>query len=363
MRLRPRALFLPVCIAILLAAAAAVPLPLFVERPGAVVSLADLVDVGATPDEGSGEIDGDFLLTFVNLRRATLVLAVHGLASSDVSLLPVAQLTGGTDDDAYFRRQREVFATMADVAAALGLQAAGLPVEIGAPSGALVAAVFPGSPAAEALRPGDVVTAVGETPVRSAGDLVAAVRGARADTLEVVFERAGEEQRVRITRGRVPGLPDPGLGVRAEDVVPPIDLPVPVDVDVGRIGGPSAGLMIALTVYDLASPEDLAAGRRVAGTGGVVLDGRVTTIGGIGLKVLAAARQGADVFLAPEAQEDEARSAVPDGSALEVVGVADVDEAIEALQAARSARGETGREGAHPRLATLGGPPWSAPGG
>lgn len=335
MRFRWRALFLPLCIAILLMAAAAVPLPVFLERPGPVASLTELVDVGPAPSgeetQAVGEVDGDYLLTVVNLRRATLVLLVHGLLAPDVSTLPAVQLTGGVDDATYFGRQREVFATTADVAAALGLQAAGFPIEFGTPRGVLVAEVFPGAPAAGALEPGDIVTTIDDTDVRSTTELVAAVRAVREPTMEVEFVREDEERRVQITRGAVPGIDQPGLGVRVEDLIPAIDLPVPVDIDATRIGGPSAGLMIALTVYDKAAPEDLAAGRRVAGTGGVTLDGTVTPIGGIELKVLAAHREGADVFLAPASQAADAQTAVPPGSALQVVGVATVDDAIQEL--------------------------------
>lgn len=324
-----RRLFLPVCIAILLLASVTVPLPVFAERPGAVVSLTDLVDVGAAQTDG--EVDGDFLLPLVNLRRATVALFAAGLVSSGITLVPVVALTGGADDAAYFGRQRELFASTADVAAALGLQAAGYPVEFGPARGVLVAAVFPGAPAEGALRPGDVVTAVGGAQVRSSGDLVAAVRGARDATLEVVFTRAEEEGRVRITRGQVPGLEQPGLGVRVEDLVPTFDLPVPVELDSGRIGGPSAGLMIALTVFDKVSPEDLAGGRRVAGTGGVLADGTVTRIGSIELKVLAAVREGADILLVPASQREAALAALPEGSDLRVIGVETVQDAIDVL--------------------------------
>lgn len=331
MRLRPRALFLPICVIILVTAATTVPLPLFVESPGAVISLIDHVEVA--PGDQAGEIDGDFLLTLVNLRRATVVRLAQGLVRPDMSLLSVAQLTGGVDDATFFGRQRDVFASTAEVAAGLGLQAAGHPVEFPSPRGVLVAEVFPGAPAAGALEPGDIVTAVDGEPVRSAHELVEAVQAATNPVLRVEFLREEQERRVRIARGQVPGLDQPGLGVRAQEVVPRIELPIPVTVDSGQIGGPSAGLMIALTVYDTVSPDDLAAGRRVAGTGGITTDGAVTPIGGIELKVLASHRQGVELFLAPQEQLDQARAAVPDGSTLQVVGVATVDDAIRTLQA------------------------------
>ena len=70
-------------------------------------------------------------------------------------------------------------------------------------------------------------------------------------------------------------------------------------------------MMIALSVYDQVLPGiDLARGRTVAGTGSIDEQGRVGPIGGAGLKVIAAHRKGADVFLAPAANIDAARQAL-----------------------------------------------------
>lgn len=328
----PRAAFLPISIAILLMAAFTVPLPVFVEQPGSLLSLPEHVDVQAEEAaEAAGEVDGDFLLTLVNVRRATVFWLVQGLVDPELGFLFAGELTGGVDDDTYFDRQREIFASTADVAAAVALEAAGFPVESGEPRGALVADVMPGAAVEGALEPGDVVTAVDDSEVRSASELVAAVRRAGGATLEIEFVREDREQRVEVAPRQIPGLDQPGLGVRAEDMLPPIELPVPVTVDTGRIGGPSAGLMIALTVFDEVSPESLAAGRRIAGTGGITLDGTVTPIGGIGLKVLSADREGADVFLAPQPQLAAARQALPAGSEVDVVGVASFRDAVEVL--------------------------------
>jgi len=327
-----RAAFLPGCIAILLMAAFTVPLPVFVERPGHLVSLPEHVEV-EVEDEGA-EVDGDFLLTLVNLRRATVFWLVRGLVEPDLFFLPAAQLTGGVDDDLYFDRQREVFASTADVAAAVALEAAGYPVEMGEPRGALVVGVLPGGPVEGVLQPGDVVTAVGDSEVRSAQELVAAVRRAGGAAMAIEFVRADRRRRVEVAPGEVPGLDEPGLGVRIEDMLPPIELPLPVTVDTGRIGGPSAGLMIALTVFDKVSPEALADGRQVAGTGGITRDGTVTPIGGIGLKALAADREGADVFLVPHSQAADARAALPPDSGVTIMGVRRFDDALDALRGA-----------------------------
>jgi PDZ domain-containing protein len=104
-----------------------------------------------------------------------------------------------------------------------------------------------------------------------------------------------------------------------------------VEVSSGHVGGPSAGLMIGLAVYDLVDDTDMAAGRRIAGTGTLDIDGRVGPINSVELKVPAALRQGAQVFLAPASQAEAARSAVPAGSDLRVIGVDTFDDARAAL--------------------------------
>jgi len=90
------------------------------------------------------------------------------------------------------------------------------------------------------------------------------------------------------------------------------------------IGGPSAGLMFALTLVDHLDRRDLARERLVAGTGAIRPDGAVLPVGAVAEKVKA----GADLFLVPDVQTGEAAAAASD---LEVIGVGSVDEAVEAL--------------------------------
>ena len=97
------------------------------------------------------------------------------------------------------------------------------------------------------------------------------------------------------------------------------------------MGGPSAGLLTALTVYDLLSPEDLAAGRHITGTGTLALGGQVGEIGGIVQKLHAAIAADADVFLAPAPQADLVTWVA--AGRIKVVGVATFDEALAVLQA------------------------------
>ncbi len=329
-----RRALLPLSLLTLVAALLIVPLPLYVEQPGRLVSLAACVEVAAPDAE---PVAGDYLLTTVNLVEATTYEALRGAVVADAAVVRKREvLPPGVDPSAFFDAQADVFATTADVAAAVGLEAAGFEAEVTG-DGVSVVRALPDTPAAGVLFPGDVVTAVDGEPVRVDADLRAAVAAAGAGaTLRLSLVRDGTAQEVAVTPTLLEGRPV--IGVEIETANPRVVLPVPVEVASGAIGGPSAGLMIAVTVYDkVSADEDLAAGRRVAGTGTIDEQGRVGPIGGIRLKVIAAHRAGVDVFLAPASQLAEARAGVPPGGELEVVGVADFDAARAAL--ARSAAG------------------------
>jgi PDZ domain-containing protein len=107
-------------------------------------------------------------------------------------------------------------------------------------------------------------------------------------------------------------------------------LPVPVSIDTENIGGPSAGLMFALSIYDRLTPGDLTGGRRIAGTGQITEDGSVVPIGGIGEKLVGARRHGATMFLLPRGNCEEAFDHPPPG--LRLVPVSSVSDAIAFLQ-------------------------------
>ena len=95
--------------------------------------------------------------------------------------------------------------------------------------------------------------------------------------------------------------------------------------------GASHGLMVGLTTYAAVSGDDLAAGRHVAGTGRLLGDGSVGTIGGLPSKAAAARRQGADVLIVPARQAHLLDHV--DVGGMQVLAVTSIDDAIRQLRA------------------------------
>ena len=143
-------------------------------------------------------------------------------------------------------------------------------------------------------------------------------------TFEVIA--GGETNTVTVTRAQCAGSERPLVGVNLID-----RFPFDVDISSGDVGGPSAGLMWALGLYDLLTPGDLTAGRTIAGTGTIDMRGNVGPIGGIIDKVVGAERAGAEIFLVPADNMAELEGV--DTGDMRLISVAKLQDALDALQA------------------------------
>ena len=192
------------------------------------------------------------------------------------------------------------------------------------------------SPSDEVLDPGDRLLRADGVTLEGVEDLVEVLDGRQpGDVVEMAIDR-----------------PDVGeLDVEVELVASPddpsrtivgfypfdtrrVELPFELDIDTGRIGGPSAGLAFTLTLIDELTEGELTGGGKVAVTGTINLDGSVGPIGGLRQKASAVAQAGVDVFLVPEAQgpDDIALAQLSGGDDLTIIPVATVEDAIEALE-------------------------------
>ncbi len=184
-----------------------------------------------------------------------------------------------------------------------------------------------GMPATGVLRTGDVITAVDGRPVTCrtpAGTLIKA----RAPGAQVVLtvDRHGTTRKFRLKTADARGSAVVGVGV-----LETYRFPFQVRINVGNIGGPSAGLMFALGIVDKLTPGDLTGGRFIAGTGEIAVNGAVGPIGGIQQKMAGARASGATVFLTPAANCPDTAGAVPQG--LRVIKVSTLAGAVHALKA------------------------------
>lgn len=193
----------------------------------------------------------------------------------------------------------------------------------------VVADVPADSPSAGILEVGDVLLRYGDDPVTD----LASIRAIELPTapIDIAFRRDGEE-RVESITPRLTATPDGDRALLGVTVREDLSLPFDVDIELGDVGGPSAGMMFALAIVDKLEPGDLTGGLVVAGSGSIGVDGEIGPIGGIRQKLFAAVEIGADYFLADEANCAEALAGGVPGE-LPVYAVDDLAEAIAVVEA------------------------------
>lgn len=310
---------------VIVLAFAIVPMPVMMTFPGPTFTVEDLVDVSGP----TTEVSGDLVMVTVYLRQPGMAEVLHAMLVEDRRLHPRQELVpAGLSTEEYLAGQRRVFASSLELAAAAALSAAGEPVEAGVE--VAVRDVLPDGPAAGVLAPDDVLLALDGEPITDLEELAATTATLEPGTeVALRIQRDGQARDVTVTIGMLPGGERAGIGVTLGAATTRLQLPREVSIADRQIGGPSAGLVTALAIFDLVTDEDLVAGRRIAATGTMMANGTVGRIGNIPEKVTVAIGQDADVLLVPSSQAAEAVAAA-DGR-LQVVGVDTIDEAIAAL--------------------------------
>lgn len=193
-----------------------------------------------------------------------------------------------------------------------------------------ISGTISGLPAAGRLHRGDVVKAVDGKPVTCKSSAATMIR-ARPVGHRVVLTiaRSGKVRTVALRTGSYKG--EPVIGV---NVVESFKFPFQVKINIGNVGGPSAGMMFALAIIDKLTPSNLTGGKFIAGTGEIEVNGAVDPIGGIQQKMAAARAAGATVFLAPADNCSDTAGSVPTG--LRVIKVSTLRGAIAALKAVKA---------------------------
>jgi len=208
--------------------------------------------------------------------------------------------------------------------------------ELGYPARVRVKTVAKGMPSEGVLQVGDIIENVDGTAVDTQQKLLELIRAKPAGTaLTLGITRGGKAQTVTVTTAAgEDGVPR--IGIEPEVVqAPPFTLSIPIE----NVGGPSAGLMLALGIIDKIKPEDLTGGKIIAGTGTIDDAGHVGPIGGVPQKLVAAKRDGATFFLTPKENCAEAvQNAMP---GLILVQVTTLDDALGALATIRSGQQPT----------------------
>jgi PDZ domain-containing protein len=299
--------------------------------PDAAHPVAPLVEVkGGKDPVGPGGI------YFVDVfeRRASMFESLFPWIHDGATLVPAKLIVPpGVSDKAVRQADLREMSISQRVAAAVALKRLGYKV-VARPSGVIVAALDSRSHAVGKLRPSDVIVTVNGVSTRTIAELRAQLAKVKpGDTVELGVSRGiaanqGDDLVVSVKTMADTSNEKRAIVGFAPEQAAEIRLPLKVSIDAGNVGGPSAGLAFALEVMEELG-HNVDRGYKVAATGQIELDGKVTAIGGVKQKTFGVRKAKADVFLVPAGENAQEARRYANG--LRIIPVKSFPQALRAL--------------------------------
>jgi Lon-like protease len=297
----------------------------FLFVPDKAKPLAEKVEVQGGRDTANGDVY--YVDLFVRrIRKLEQLLPFTRPEGS--TFVPESTLTpDGTSDAERNRQNAEDMRRSEQIAAVVALRSLGYQVTA-TPRGVLVTSVYSDVPAAKVLDPNDVIVGVNGVPVRRPTELRREIeRLEPGDKVQLSVRRDGKVEDVSVRTIADPRDGRTVIGILVDQDAK-IELPIDVDIDLGRVGGPSAGLPFALEIARQLG-RNVTHGCRIAATGALALDGSVIPIGGVKQKTIGVRRAGVDTFLVPVGGNAEIARKYADG--LRIIPVESFQQALRKL--------------------------------
>jgi len=270
-------------------------LPYYVSKPGMAKELAPIIEV----DNGFEE-KGSFMLTTIRMGRANIYSYLLAKVNDYQEIYPIEAIRQEEEtDEEYNVRQLHLMSSSKTSAIEVAYKKAGIPINYHY-KGVYVLNVMKGMPAEGKLQPGDRIFKIDDMEFQSSEEFIQYVGSKKAkDEIVLTYNRGDQTNSVKLNvQSFGENTERVGVGIGLVDDKE-IEVEPEVKVETSDIGGPSAGLMFSLEIYNQLTEVDLTRGYKIAGTGTISSDGSIGRIGGIEQKVIAADKAGAEIFLAP----------------------------------------------------------------
>ncbi|GGH73337.1 hypothetical protein GCM10010978_11120 [Compostibacillus humi] len=310
-------------------------LPFYIQKPGGADALNPIVEVA-----DGYESEGDMHLVTVSGMQATPLFYALAKIAPYNDIMPIEDVfPDGISQEEYMEAQLQVMETSQEAATVVAYTAAGADIEIEY-KGVYVVSVLKDRPADGILQSGDRIIAVDGNEIKEAEDLINYIQTREAKDIVTVEFIRGDKTMTDTIELDVIDEADGKIGIGITLVTDrEVTVHPEVEFSSGKIGGPSAGLMFSLEIYDQLTEEDLTRGYHIAGTGEIDYEGNVHRIGGIDKKIVAADKEGIDIFFAPNENGKEGsnyeiavKTAEAIGSDMKIVPVDTFDDALNFLK-------------------------------
>ncbi|MDT3426373.1 PDZ domain-containing protein [Paenibacillus forsythiae] len=308
--------------------------PYVVYQPGDASEVAPMIRV---ENEDKAE-EGTFMMTTVSASYANVALLLYSALNPNAEIDRKAERLGNQTEEEYAATQVYYMSSSQSNAVEAAYKAAGVPYHD--ETEYLFVFSVPAGDGRGQLKPGDKILSVAGQHVTDPEALSKLLSSRKVgDRVTVALERDGKKLQEDVTLVEIKDSEGkaarPGLGVviGAVQKVEASEAGRTVSFTDTNVGGPSAGLMFTMEIYNRLTQGDLTRGYRVAGTGTIDPGGEVGPIGGVQFKIVAADRKGAEIFFVPLKNYEAAKAKADKiGTRMKLVPVSTLNEAIQYMK-------------------------------
>ncbi|MDR0269156.1 SepM family pheromone-processing serine protease [Paenibacillus sp.] len=286
------------------------PTPYIIYQPGSADEVKPMLSV----QKGERDEKGTFMMTTVSASYANLVMLVVSAFNPNAEIDQKQSRLGNKSEDEYAAEQVYMMNDSQSSAVEAAYHEANVSYSI-VPQYLFIFSTPEGDEARKNFKPGDHLSEVDGHPIRGNESLSSLLKSKKVgDQVTVKLIRDGKELEEKVNlieiKDKNTNQMRPGLGVTIATMqkVEPKDPGLQVNFANTRIGGPSAGLMFTMEIYNQLTEGDLTKGYQVAGTGTIDKDGNVGPIGGVQHKIVAADRKHAEIFFVPKENYADAKA-------------------------------------------------------
>lgn len=272
-----------------------IPIPYYIEQPGATINLAKLITVNQKVDKQTGS----FSLTSVGVQQATPMTALLAKCSSFKEVVSAHELMGKATGEEYNQMQNYYMKSAQNNAKEQALRLAGMPFQM-TYKGVYILSVEKQSSFYGKIQVGDTITGIDGQKFENSQAFMKYVQSKKvSEQVEITYLHHNQPAVAKGALIELPSNKKAGIGISLVDHTE-ITSDQTIDFHIENIGGPSAGLMFTLEIYQQLTGKNLRKGQMIAGTGTIESDGTVGRIGGIDKKIASASKAGATIFFAPD---------------------------------------------------------------
>ena len=317
----------------------------YILKPGHAYDVHEFITV----QNGDEDDTGSFHMMTVSMGRATPLTYTVAMFNEYMEVVkPESVRQEEEDEEEYNVRQLKMMTDSQFNASYVAFSRADLEYHV-TYKGVFVLNVLANGAAEGVLKPGDEIVEMDGERIERQSVLVDRLAAKKqGDTIQLVVNRQDELLDQTVTLTEIPGAKGRiGLGITFTESKT-IKTDPKITAETEDIGGPSAGLMFTLELLNQLKDEDISKGYKVAGTGEMNEDGTVGRIGGVERKVVAADKDGMEIFFAPEDHITEAmlelnpnivtnytaalKTAEEIGTDMKIVPVKTIDDALNYLE-------------------------------